>query len=112
MNHEHIPSREVITPFLRRREAINNDRFLKGPISWRSISMASNLTGQSLAVYLCVQHISAMSRRDWIKLPPSTLRAMGVSRDSKSRSLRELAAVGLVELKNSVGRASLVRLTA
>lgn len=111
MNLEHIPIREVITPFVKRSESVIDNRFLKGPIPWRKIAAAANVPGQGLIVYLCIHHVSAMARKEWIKLPPSVLRAVGVSRDSKSKSLRHLADAGLIELKNAAGRASLIKLT-
>lgn len=111
MSLEHIPVREVITPYVRRSESLIDDRFLKGPIPWRKIVAAANVPGQGLIVYLCIHHVAAMARKEWIKLSPSVLRTVGVSRDSKSRSLRHLADAGLIELKNDAGRASLVKLS-
>jgi len=110
MNHSLIPVVEVETDFHRQRRASVAGRFLKGPISWPKIESAAQLSGSCLAVYILVQHMTDLTRETWVRLPPSLLKGLGISRDAKSRALRQLAEAGLVEIENTRGCATRVKI--
>jgi len=101
-----IREREVETDLSRRKFARIQERFLKGPIPMRLIAKAANLPGQSLSVYLAVHHRTALTRQEWVTLPKGLMAQLGISRDAKSRALRELEAASLIRLQTAKGRSA------
>lgn len=101
---------EVQTKAGKRRSQRMNERFLKGPIPMRCIAQAAKLPGQSLSVYLATHHQSALTRCDKVTLPKGLLSQLGVSRDAKSRALKELARAGLIQIEPVKGKSTRVRL--
>ena len=107
---DNIREREVETGLTQRSFTRQQGRFLKGPILMRHLAKAANLPGQSLSVYLAVHHRTALTRQQWVTLPKGLLEQLGVSRDAKSRALRELQGASLVRLETVKGRSARVSL--
>jgi hypothetical protein len=85
-------------------------RFLKGPIPWNDLCVAARLPGHALAVFLSIHHRLALTRSGSTTLPKGLLAELGVSRDTKSRALRELERASLIIVTRKVGRTSQIRL--
>ena len=105
-----ITETEIDVGYVMRKPQRLHERFLKGPIPIRNIARASKLSGQSLSVYLAVHHQTALTRKSLVTLPKGLLMQLGVSRDAKSRALKQLHNAGLVRLENHTGRAARVAL--
>jgi hypothetical protein len=95
-----------VTPFRPRPTR----RFLKGPIPLQQIALAARLPGQALAVYLAVHHRVALTRSNSITLPKGLLDQLGISRDSKARSLHLLEAAALIAVERCRGRTARITL--
>lgn len=102
---------EVETKAGKRKSQRMNERFLKGPIPMRLIAQAAKLPGQSLSVYLATHHQSALTRCNKVTLPKGLLSQLGVSRDAKSRALKELVHAGLVKVESVKGKSTRVSLS-
>jgi DNA-binding MarR family transcriptional regulator len=76
----------------------------------REIAAAARLPGQSLALFLAVHHQTALTGRPSVTLPARLLSELGISRDAKSRGLKALEGVGLVNIARSKGKAARIRL--
>lgn len=111
MNQIETNEREVETGWSRQRSQRIQGRFLRGPISLAQLSAAAKLPGQALSVYLAVHHQSALTRRARVVLPRSLMSQLGISRDAKSRALRQLADAGLIEIESARGRTTRVKLS-
>ena len=83
-------------------------RFLKGPIPWDWIIIASNLTGKALHVGIALWHLAWMSEKAEVKLSGSLLRRMGVKRTTGYNALDELENAQLVSVKRHRGRNPIV----
>lgn len=101
---------EIATPFTVAQAARNQRRFLMGPIPIADIALASRQPGAALAVFLAIRHRRDLTGEDWVTLPKALLEELGVDKDAKSRSLRHLAAAGLVEIRQDAGNAARARL--
>lgn len=74
-------------------------QFLKGPLEWRDICLILRRGPErALAVWLLIHLRWPLAKDGWITLPKARLKELGVSRMDKSRSLRFLAAEGLIRL--------------
>lgn len=105
-----VPEREIETRFSQAQASAPRLRFLKGPIPWDEISRAAALSGPALAVFLAVRHRTDISGEEWITLPTEFLAELGIRKDAKARSLRQLVNAGLVEVKQKAGNTARVRL--
>jgi hypothetical protein len=103
---------EIETAALRRASARRRERFLKGPILMRHIGTANKLSGQALALFLAIRHRIDLTGKPTVTLPRSLLDELGISKDAKSRGLRQLEGAGLVVVDRSKGRAARVALVA
>lgn len=106
-----VREREVETSLTRGNSVRQQGRFLRGPIPMRHIAKAAKLPGQCLSVYLAVHHRTALTRQRWVTLPRGLMDQLGVSRDAKSRALRELQGASLIRLDSSKGRSARISLT-
>jgi DNA-binding transcriptional ArsR family regulator len=109
-DREHIQETQVQTDLLRRSQKRWCERFLKGPIAMREIAVAARLPGQALALFLAIQHQTALTGKPVVTLPAKLLRALGVSRDAKGRGLKALEQAGLVHVSRSKGKAARIEL--
>ena len=78
-------------------------RFIKGPIPWKWLSLASLEGGKCLAVGVCIWFLSGLKKSNQVKIPTSALEQMGVSRFSYYRAIRKLEAKGLVSVTRRLG---------
>lgn len=102
---------EIPTRFTLAHSARKHGRFLKGPILLADVALASRQPGSALAVYLAIRHRRDLTGDEWVTIPKPLLEELGVDKDAKSRSLRHLAAAGLIEVRQRAGAAARVRLT-
>lgn len=102
------PSSTLVTrkPVLPRHKA--GERFLKGPIPWKWLSVAARLPGKALHVGIGLWFLAAVNHSAQVKLSMSLLGDMGVSRHSAYRGLLALERAGLVEAQRHPGRNSVV----
>jgi DNA-binding transcriptional ArsR family regulator len=107
-----IPVREVPTTALDSHRRRMQGRFLKGPIPLSDIAEASKLPGQTLGVYLAIHHRAALTGSMTVTLPKGLLDQLGISRDSKSRSLRLLEEAALIAVERRKGRTARITLPA
>lgn len=103
--------REVQTRASRARANRIAGRFVKGPIPLPEIARAARLPGRALALFLAIHHQTALTGKRVVTLPKTLLADLGVDKDSKSRGLKLLQSVGLVELELVKGNAARVALT-
>jgi hypothetical protein len=103
---------EVETATVRAAKARRSERFLKGPVLMRHIGAANKLSGQALALLLAVHHQIALTGKPMVTLPRGLLDTLGVSKDAKSRGLRQLEGAGLLVVDRSSGRAARIGLVA
>ena len=82
--------------------------FLRGPIPWDWISRAAILPGAALPVGLVIWRTAFLKNTLDVKLTSASLKAVGVTRMSKMRALKELEAAGLVEVQRTHGKNPLV----
>ena len=101
---------EIQTSVLQASRGRLNERFLKGPIPMSEIVQASRISGKALAIYLAIRHECDLHRAQEVTVPARLLRDMGISRDSKSRCIRDLEAAGLISVTRVQGRTCRVRL--
>ncbi len=101
---------EITTGVSLRHRKRMTERFLKGPISMRDISVASRMNGKTLAVFLALVHRRDLTGKDELTLPASLLSDLGVSRDTKAKCLRDLEAAGLIEVSRAAGKSARIKL--
>ena len=111
MENTSILEREVQTRASRVRANRIAGRFLKGPIPLPEIAQAARLPGRALALYLAIHHQMALTGKRVVTLPKTLLADLGVDKDSKSRGLKLLQSVGLIEVDMVKGNAARVALT-
>jgi len=113
--NDYIPA--VIKPTIvkpkRSTTALNNridGSFLKGPIpmSWLNRASAASKQGSALAIGIAIWHIAAMEKSHTIKLRPSVLERMNISRQARYRGLEVLQNAGLISFKNNRGQSSTI----
>jgi hypothetical protein len=84
--------------------------FLKGPIPWNWLTIAAQLPGKALHLGIAIWFLSAVKRSRVIKLSPSILATLGVSRYAAYRALLTLEKAGLILVERHLGRKSVVTL--
>ncbi len=83
-------------------------RFLKGPIPWSWLQKASLQHPKGLHVAINIWFLKAVTKKNDFPLSNKILREMGVSRQAKNESLRKFEEVGLVDLKQVIGKSPIV----
>jgi DNA-binding transcriptional ArsR family regulator len=78
--------------------------FLKGPVPWNWLQVASQLPGKALAVGLTVWHLAGLQSKNTVRLAPSKTRSLGLSPRVARRGLRALEDAGLVSVGRHPGR--------
>jgi DNA-binding MarR family transcriptional regulator len=110
-NKEDLATVEIQTDFLRQSRARRKERFLKGPIPLKDISVAACLPGKCLALFLAIHHQIALTGKPIATLPSTLLRELGITRSTKARCLTALKQTGLVSVARSKGRTARIQLT-
>jgi hypothetical protein len=108
-----IPVRKIeaaVGPSESRRMAAKA-RFVKGPIlmDWLA-AIANSGHAKAIHVVLAIKMQSDRYRETWVNAPYEELAKRGVNRVDLSRALAALERAGLMEVRRSKGRPSLVRL--
>ena len=80
------------------------EKFLRGPIPWDWIKIASSLPGMALHVGIALWHLAGFDNCAIVKLSGKLLRGMGVERHSGYRGLKQLEEGKLVAVKRHRGR--------
>jgi hypothetical protein len=86
------------------RVLASSGRFLRGPVPWFWIVTAADLPGKALLVGLCLWRLAGATKNKTMFLGNDDLRPFGIDRASKSRALRALEGVGLIEVTREPGR--------
>jgi len=83
-------------------------RFLKGPVPWDWIIIASNLPGKALHVGIALWHLAGMKNTGEVKLSGKLQRKMGIQRTTGYNALDALEKAELVSVKRHKGRHPIV----
>ena len=102
--------REIPTSASLRARQRRSDPFLRGPIPVRLIGLVMDLPGRPLPVLLAIHHRVALTGRPWVSLPPGTMADFRIGRTAKARGFAELERAGLIRVKRTNGRTTLVAL--
>jgi len=86
------------------------ERFLKGPIPLKWLSLAAKQPGKALHVSIVLWHMAGMKRSRTIALSNGQLSEFGISRRAKYDNLKVLNKVGLISVKQLPGRSPIVTL--
>jgi hypothetical protein len=78
-------------------------KYLRGPIPWNWIILASKLPGKALAVGLLLWFWANSTKKRTVRFQPSQVLAMGMHPKTARRGLQALADSGLVSLRHSPG---------
>lgn len=84
------------------------EKFLKGPIGYDLLKIASSLPGKALSVYLAIWYRVGLEKKPTIKLTGSVLEDFGVDRYACYRALTVLEKAGLIACKRHVGRKPII----
>ncbi len=79
--------------------------FLKGPIPWAWLQRATPLRGKALAVGLVLWFLKGLRKQSTVRLEPSKVRSLGLSRRQCYRALDALEQAGLVAVQRHLGSA-------
>ena len=90
-----------------RRRKING-LFLRGPIPWDWLTVASEQPGKALHVGLVLWFLQGLKKNYTVPLSQDKLRKIGVTRSSAYRGLASLEKAGLVSVVRHIGRNSIV----
>jgi DNA-binding transcriptional ArsR family regulator len=77
--------------------------FLRGPVPWRWLEVAARLSGQALALSLCLWREANRRNRRTVRLCLGRM-GLGVSEQAARRALRKLERAGLVSVLREGGR--------
>ena len=94
---EDIPSRQVETPALRRRQARRQTEFITVPLSW-ALALAKTKRRATSMLALYVLHRAWRYKGEPVTLSNTALEEWGVSRNEKRHALAELEALGLISV--------------
>jgi DNA-binding MarR family transcriptional regulator len=108
--YEVIGEREVGTYGLRASIKRVKGRFLKGPILFREIDKAGQLSGGALWLYLIIRHRLDISKKLETTIPSEAIASHGMDRWVKDRAIRALEDAGLIQVKRHSGRSTIVSL--
>ncbi len=81
--------------------------YLKGPVPWPWVLVATRLGGKALAVGVAIWRLSGIKKAPTVKLSLSTL-DMGFDRSNASRALVALERAGLVTVVRAPGCSPLI----
>ena len=85
------------------------DRFVQVPLWWAEQAMEATRTPKAM-VWVWLLHLAWASHSKTFRLPNERLRLRGVSRDTKTRALRDLEKAGLIQVTREVGKSPTVTL--
>jgi hypothetical protein len=85
-------------------------KYLRGPVHLEWLRRAGLLSRGTLLTGLALWHLRGLRKSATVRLPPSLLEQLGVSRWTASRALVALERAGLVSTERRRGRAPLVTL--
>ncbi len=100
----HSPSIHKKDPLTEKRitkKQRQRGRFIKGPIPLSWIHKASILPGKALHVGMLIWHLVGLENSKTVKVKPTLCTQSGISRHSKYRALKALAASGLIRIERS-----------
>jgi len=80
------------------------ERFLKGPVPWTWLAIASQQPGKALHAALALWFLAGVKRDRTVVLSGALLGELGVSRHSGYRGLLALERTGLISVKRHPGR--------
>jgi len=86
---------------LRRRPL--RERFIKGPLLVRELTVVSRMPGKAVALWLLIRHRSDLNRGKWVTLPSRVLVEWGIGKDARMKALRRLEEVGLIKVERPKG---------
>jgi hypothetical protein len=87
-----------------RRKTSRTKKFLKGPVPWEWLIVASQLPGKALIIGLCLWRLMGATGHGSIPLSNSELQPFGIDRAAKSRGLVALEKAGLITVDRKRGR--------
>jgi len=88
----------------------SNQRFLKGPIPWNWIVMASRLPGKTLHVGIALWFIAGLKKDKVVKMQKKIREEMGISRQAYHAALEHLEASGLISVQRKPGATPIIEL--
>jgi hypothetical protein len=103
---------EVQTAALRRFQARQAERYLRGPIRMADIRAAAKLSGPCLAVLLVIHYRRAITKQNAVTLPSGLLSDFGIDKSAKRRALLRLELAKLIRVKRTPGKTAVVELMA
>lgn len=88
----------------------NGGKFLKGPIPWDWLSMASKVSGRGKALHIAIVlwFLAGMNKKAMVTLSGKVLKDLGVKRNAAYRGLNALERAGLVSVIRHNGRSPIV----
>lgn len=89
----------------------HGEYFLKGPIPWKWITVASGLPGKALHVGIALWHHAGIKNNRTITLASKTMVEMGVKRNAEYRGINALERAGLVSSIRHRGRLTKITIT-
>jgi len=95
---------------VRKRKKWQGGWFVKGPLPLSWLTKAARLQGKVLHVGIALWFLVGLKRSRRVRLPQSTLKIFGVSRQASYRALRRLEKNGLVLVERHPGRLPIVTL--
>ena len=88
--------------------ASKSERFIRGPIPLKWLTVAARLPGKSLHVGIALWLEAGLRKSAVVPLSNVTGRLFGLDRNSKYRGLDWLEGVGLIAVERKLGRAPVV----
>jgi len=84
--------------------------FLRGPIPMSWLNRASAVSGQGagLGIGIAIWHLAGMEKSKTIKLRPSVLEKMNISRHARYRGLDALKSAGLISIQQNHGESPII----
>ncbi len=82
--------------------------FLRGPISWKWLSLAARQKGRTLHVAIALQFLAGLNSSSTVKLSNKVLDSLGVDRFTKYRALKELEDARLISIEKHSGRSPVI----
>jgi hypothetical protein len=106
-----LPSRRASAPTRGKLQRLRpGEKFLRGPIPWKWLSIAARLPGKALEVGLVIWLLAGIKNSNTIDLSRVPLNSLGVSRQAGYRGLKVLESAGLIAAERHAGRKTRVTL--
>ena len=102
------PTNRPLSSQQRIPRASKSERFIRGPIPLKWLSVAARLPGKSLHVGIALWLEAGLRKSAVVPLSNVTGRLFGLDRNSKYRGLDWLEGVGLIAVERKLGRAPVV----